>query len=43
MHMKVRVLEHQGVLLQAGKHLKGTLSTSVERSHARLQPRSSLG
>ena len=34
MHMKVRVLEHQGVLLQAGKHLKGTLSTSVERSHA---------
>ena len=28
-HMKVRVSEHQGVLPQTGKHLKGTLSTSV--------------
>ena len=28
-HMKVRVSEHQGVSLQTGKHLKGTLSTSV--------------
>ena len=31
-HMKVRVLEHQGVSPQAGKHLKGTLSTSM-RDH----------
>ena len=29
-HMKVRVSEHQGVSPQAGKHLKGTLSTSVK-------------
>ena len=27
--MKVRVSEHQGVLPRTGKHLKGTLSTSV--------------
>ena len=31
-HMKVRVSEHQGVLPQTGKHLKGTLSTSM-RDH----------
>ena len=31
-HMKVRVSEHQGVSPQTGKHLKGTLSTSV-RDH----------
>ena len=31
-HMKVRVSEHQGVSAQTGKHLKGTLSTSV-RDH----------
>ena len=31
-HMKVRVSEHQGVLPRTGKHLKGTLSTSV-RDH----------
>ena len=30
--MKVRVSEHQGVSPQTGKHLKGTLSTSV-RDH----------
>ena len=28
-HMKVRVSEHQGVSPRTGKHLKGTLSTSV--------------
>ena len=28
-HMKVRVSEHQGVSPGTGKHLKGTLSTSV--------------
>ena len=27
--MKVRVSEHQGVSPRAGKHLKGTFSTSV--------------
>ena len=31
-HMKVRVSEHQGVSPRTGKHLKGTLSTSV-RDH----------
>ena len=31
-HMKVRVSEHQGVSSRSGKHLKGTLSTSV-RDH----------
>ena len=31
-HMKVRVLEHQGVSPRTGKHLKGTLSTSL-RDH----------
>ena len=31
-HMKVRVSEHQGVSPRTGKHLKGTLSTSV-RNH----------
>ena len=31
-HTKVRVSEHQGVSPQTGKHLKGTLSTSV-RDH----------
>ena len=30
--MKVRVSEHQGVSPRTGKHLKGTLSTSV-RDH----------
>ena len=29
-HMKVRVSEHQGVSPRTGKHLKGTLSTSVK-------------
>ena len=33
-HMKVRVSEHQGVSPRTGKHLKGTLSTSV-RDHMR--------
>ena len=28
-HMKVRVSEHQGISPRTGKHLKGTLSTSV--------------
>ena len=28
-HMKVRVSEHQGVSPRTGKHLKGTLSTSL--------------
>ena len=31
-HMKVRVSEHQGLSPRTGKHLKGTLSTSV-RDH----------
>ena len=31
-HMKVMVSEHQGVSPRTGKHLKGTLSTSV-RDH----------
>ena len=31
-HMKVRVSEHQGVSPRTGKHLKGTLSTSL-RDH----------
>ena len=31
-HMKVRVSEHQGVSPRTGKHLKGTLPTSV-RDH----------
>ena len=31
-HMKVRVSEHQGISPRTGKHLKGTLSTSV-RDH----------
>ena len=31
-HMKVRVSEHRGVSPRTGKHLKGTLSTSV-RDH----------
>ena len=31
-HLKVRVSEHQGVSPRTGKHLKGTLSTSV-RDH----------
>ena len=31
-HIKVRVSEHQGVSPRTGKHLKGTLSTSV-RDH----------
>ena len=31
-HMKVRVSDHQGVSPRTGKHLKGTLSTSV-RDH----------
>ena len=30
--MKVKVSEHQGILPRTGKHLKGTLSTSV-RDH----------
>ena len=29
-HMKIRVPEHQGVSPRTGKHLKGTLSTSVK-------------
>ena len=29
-HMKVRILEHQGVSPRTGKHLKGTFSTSME-------------
>ena len=31
-HLKVRVLEHQGISASTGKHLKGTLSNSV-RDH----------
>ena len=31
-HLKVRISEHQGVSPRTGKHLKGTLSTSV-RDH----------
>ena len=42
-HMNVRVSEHQGVSPLTGKHLKGTLSTSMRDHMLDCQPHSSLG